>query len=328
MNIGFVFSNLLIGGAQDFHVSLAIHFSHIYNVRVSIYSYKLASPLLLNEINKLDAVSLEELSVWSDIIQLDGMLPLEGKRILKKKWNYVIESFHSYPRMISRKEIIFRKNHPKTIITNSLMCQKSLILKSYMIPVGKDINFFKPLDLVKKYDLVIVGRMRKIKNHKLFLEICKKGNFSFVAIGGTARAEEGHINDIEQEVRSFARAEIDYVAGWVPYAEVPVLINQAKMAVVCSDSESGPTPIEPMACGVPCISRNLGGVSEAFKDLPDLLVPYNAPAEVYVEKIKKYIDDKELRKKVREIAVNGFSRNDSFRKYEEIYLNVLKKKRW
>ena len=72
--------------------------------------------------------------------------------------------------------------------------------------------------------------MRPVKNHKLFIEICKLGNFSFVTIGGTHRRLEGHVNDIEKMVRANARNTIDYVPGFVSDMDMLDLINQSRSA--------------------------------------------------------------------------------------------------
>lgn len=321
MKIGYVFSNLLLGGVQTYFSDFAVKMSKINEVKYTVLSMKLADPIVIKSFKNLERVSPDELVEWSDVIQLDGMVSNEDKRKFKKKWNRTIEYFGS-KRSFGLFERLFKRNLPPYLLAVTEHVGDSLKVKHRVIYCGIDTERFKPMDIEKKYDLVIIGRMRAIKNHALFLEICRKGDFSFVAIGGTHRRLEGHVNDIEKMVRAQAVEGRDYVPGFVPDEDVVPLINQARMGVITSHSEGGQTSLEPMACGVPTVSRRLEGGLSAYKEYPELLVPYDAPAEAYVEKIEKYIDDIELRKKVRQTVVEKFNIIKTIDEYNELYKEV------
>lgn len=324
MKIGYVLSNLLLGGTQTLFADLATEFSKIHEVKYTVLSMKNADPIIIKRYENLEEVSPEELLAWSDIIHLDGMISNHHKKIFKPKWKRTIETFGS-ARNFSRTDRIFKRNLPPNLVAMSKHISNSLRVKHRVIYGGVDTDKFKPLDIDKKYDLVRLGRMRPVKNHALFLEICKKGNFSFLAIGGTHRRMEGHINDIEKMVRAQAVEGRDRVTGFVPHEEVPLLLNQARMGVITSHSEGGPTYIEPMACGLPVIARHVGGVPEGLEEYSDLLVPYDAPAEVYVEKIKKYLNNDELSKKLRQHVIENFSFKKVVEEYSKLYAEVMKR---
>jgi glycosyltransferase involved in cell wall biosynthesis len=323
MKIGYVLTNLLLGGVQTFFADLAVEFARIYEVKYTVLSMENADPLVIELFGNVQRVSPEELLRWSDIIHLDGIMTNEDKRMFKPKWNRTIETIGS-ARNFSLVDRIFKRNLPPYLVAMSKYIGNSLRVKHRVSYCCVDTDKFKPLDIEKKYDLVMIGRMRPVKNHALFLEICRKGNFSFLTIGGTHRRLEGHVNDIEKMVRAQAVEGRDYVAGFVPNEDVVPLLNQAKMAVVTSHSEAlGYNSLEPMACGVPVVSRRVGGTPEVHGEDSDMLVSYNASAEVYVEKIKKYVDDIELRKRVRQRVVEKFSLKKSIADYNELYQEVL-----
>ena len=281
-----------------------------------------ADPFVSERFGNISRVSPQELSEWSDIIHLDGIMSNKDKRIFKPKWNTTIQHCGS-ARNFGLIERMFKHNLPPYLVATSKYIGSTLKVKHRVIYCGVDTDKFKPLGIEKKCDLVMIGRMRPIKNHALFLEICRKGNFSFLTIGGTHRRLEGHVNDIEKMARAQAIEGRDYVPGFVPNEDVVPLLNQVKMSVVTSHSEGGPVCLEQMACGVPTVAREVGGVPEAYEEYPDLLVPYDAPAEAYVEKIKKYINDVELRKRVRQTVVDKFSRAKVLEQYEVLYQEVV-----
>lgn len=322
MKIGYVLTNLLLGGVQTFLADLAAEISKTHEVKYTAISMDNADPFVIKRFGDIPRVSPKELMEWSDIIHLDGMVSKGDKRIFRPKWNRTIEMAGS-ARNFGLMERIFRRNLSPNLVAVSEFVGKTLKVKNRVIYVGADTDRFKPLEMEKKYDLVMIGRMHPIKNHALFLEICRKGDFSFVTIGGTHRRLEGHVNEIEKMARAQAVEGRDYVPGFVPDEDVVPLLNQAKMSVVTSNSEGGPVCLEQMACGIPTVARAVGGVPEAYEEYPDLLVPYDAPAEAYVDKIRKYIYDEELRKRVRQTVIKKFSRTKTLEQHEALYQEVV-----
>ena len=294
MKVGFILTNGLMGGFQTQFINLANLFSKSYTVYFAIYLQDKIDPIILNSINKnINYVDVNILVDKSDIIQTDGLLSKNIKRKLcKNKWHQTVD-WYCTTKTIPFFERILKRYTPPNIISCTNFVSKTLrINNSHKIAVGVDIDLYRPMsDIEKKYDIMIIGRMRDVKNHRLFIEIAKKGNFSFLMIGGTATWSTGHVNEIEKYVRENARDGIDLVTGVVENNKVPFYINQAKIALVVSKMEAqGLNSLEPMSCGVPAIGRNVGGVSESIQDFPELLIPFDAPAEVYIEKIKKYLN--------------------------------------
>ena len=298
-----------------------VEFSKNHEVKYCALRTKHSDPFIVERLSTIPAVTPGELLKWSDVILMDCAMNRRERWFFKPKWRKTIIYCPSV-RPFGWLEKLFRRSLPPHILVASKYIGSSIRWPSQMI-CGIKTDHFKPLDTEKKYDVVIIGRMRPVKNHLLFLEICRQGNFSFLTIGGTQKWMTGHVNEIEQKVRAQAVDGRDYVTGVVKNEEVPIYLNQAKIALVTSHYEGlGFNSLEPMACGVPAVVRESGGTVEAVGADSDLVVPHDAPAEMYVAKISKYKDDVDLRKKVRLRVLEEFSYQKSLEDFERLFQKV------
>jgi len=328
MKIGFILTSGYMGGYQTQFIDLANLFSINYQTYLSICRQDYIDPMVKNRIKQtVEYTSIEEVIKKSDIIQIDSGFPKHSRKLLKKKWDMVVVWYCTTYRVPFFERIVNRYT-PKNVLTCSDFVSQLLKIKNTKINMGVDTSFFKPMpDIKKKYDIMIIGRMRDVKNHKLFIDIANKGNFSFLTIGGTATWNTGHVNQIEHYVRENAKEGIDLVTGVIPNEKVPYYINQAKIALVVSKKEAlGFNSIEPMSCGVPAICRDVGGVSEAVKDFPYLLVDFHAPPDDYVEKINRYLNDEKLRINVRKSVEDHFAIEKTFINLKSYYQKLYKEK--
>ena len=325
MKIGYVFSNLLMGGLQSVFSEFANGFSKNNEVKYTVFDMNLADPILLKRLSSIEYLSKSDLLKWSDIIFFDGMLSNEEKQFFKPKWKRTIEYLGSR-RKYSLRQKILKTNLSPNIIAQSKDISDNLGVKNRIIYIGKDTNWFRPLKLDKKYDLAIIGRMRPVKNHKLFLDICKAGGFTFATIGGTHRRLEGHVNDIEKLARSHARPEIDYVPGFISDEEMLKVINQTRIGLVVSNSVGAPEGTEFMSCGVPTIVRDVGAAAELHRnEYPDLILPFDASIKEWVERIRKYLNDTNLSYRVRETILNSFSRDKTLNQFEKLFNTIIER---
>jgi len=126
--------------------------------------------------------------------------------------------------------------------------------------------------------VAIVGRLAHIKNHRLFLQAAALvlqdlPTTQFVVVGdGELRAE------LEQHVHALGIARSVSFTGWLDRME---RVYPAFDAVALSSDNEG-TPvvlIEAMACGVPVIATNVGGVADVLGEGRfGALVPPRDPA--------------------------------------------------
>ena len=111
-----------------------------------------------------------------------------------------------------------KKRKPDSIIKN-------------VFPIKEEIKKVE----AKKNTILWVGRLNKIKNAQLFLELAKKNKSeNFIMIAPLARNQDDYGNKIKNIAKTIDNLElIDYV----PHNEIYKYYNQAKVYVITSDSE-------------------------------------------------------------------------------------------
>lgn len=124
----------------------------------------------------------------------------------------------------------------------------------------------------KKIDILYVGRLSIEKGLRtLFDALRLQANPLNVVIAGDGPLRE----KLQLEAGTRVR-----FAGWVANDRLPQLIRQARVVVVPSLFEpQGVVVLEAMACGVPVIGSDIGGIPEMIDDgTTGWLVPPNNPA--------------------------------------------------
>lgn len=324
MNIYYYFTNLFMGGMQNRLLNLIKFCNGRHQIRYAAHSEDHADPIILDELRKTEKTSLNKISGWPDVIHIDSYSVFNKirKYVPVKKCIVTLPSCRSPNRF--RPRFFFRS--PRYVAISNYTASQAGI-KSNIIRCGADTRIFKPsVSIKKKYDVVIVGRFQAIKNHKLFIEICKQGDFSFLAIGGTSKRVSGHVNDIEKMMRAFAGSRPgSRVKSFVPCAELPDLINQAKVALVTSFNEGlGHNSIEPMACGLPVVGVDNGGTTEVvgFDEQCGYILPINRPLDEFVQKIRLCMDNKKMALNARNRIVRSFNLENEMNAYEKLYTEI------
>jgi glycosyltransferase involved in cell wall biosynthesis len=145
-----------------------------------------------------------------------------------------------------------------------------------VVPVGVDTSVFKPLDrnkLRKKYGfsqdeplVLYIGRFSIEKGLYLLLEAFKTlrsemPKVRLILVGGGPE---------EKRLRGMVKTQnIEGVTFMKPTAheKIPEIINCADTLVLCSKFEGMPTVVlEALACGVPVVSTDVGGVNKVVMD--------------------------------------------------------------
>lgn len=322
MKIGYVFSNLMMGGVQTFLADFANRVSVKHEVAYCVLSDAHSDSHIQQMLSSIPAKTPAELLSWSDVIHLDGINQKEARTIFGKQWSKTLQHVGSKRKV---RPWNWRAFSPNPVSVSHHVASTLWGLKKTMIYTGVDTKKFRPMpEVEKKYDVIFLGRLRDVKGPGRFLDICEAGSFSFLIVGGTH--SKGHVNDYEKRARQMARPGIDRVTGFVAHNDVPVLINQARVAVVPSESEAlGFNALEPMACGVPAVARNVGGLPESLGSDSPLLVPADAPPEDYVKVIREYLNSKTMSIKVRKRIEEVFDINTTLEQYLKLYSQIASK---
>jgi glycosyltransferase involved in cell wall biosynthesis len=146
--------------------------------------------------------------------------------------------------------------------------------KVRVIPNGVDTRTFRPKDISKKYDLLYVGRFQSVKGPDLIFEAVKAvgRRMGQVRLGVVGEFERRH-QDFLTKILGSSPVAVEFL-GKVEREEMPEVINRSRFLVMPSRYESFGLPVlEAIACGVPALASNLGGLPELVDPSVGLLFP-------------------------------------------------------
>lgn len=151
------------------------------------------------------------------------------------------------------------------------IADKYSVSKQKILCIHNSINLslFKPREVHKKYDLIFVGRLEKVKNIELLIKVIDRLNLKALIIGN------GSLSDKVTELVS--RNQNVVWEKRVNNSDLPDYYSQSKLFVILSHYEGNPKALlEAMACGVPCIGTNVPGIRDCINhDYNGILVDEN-----------------------------------------------------
>lgn len=175
-------------------------------------------------------------------------------------------------------------NQAQHIICNSHATAKDVI-NFYHIPVSKitpiplahDRNHFRFLNLPTHNYFLYIGRHDPYKNIQrlitAFAALPNKGDYELWLAGPT---DERYTPVLQAQVAQLGITNQVKFLDYIPYSELPKIINQAIALVFPSLWEGFGLPVlEAMACGTPVITSNLSSLPEVAGDAAILINPHN-----------------------------------------------------
>lgn len=143
------------------------------------------------------------------------------------------------------------------------------------IPLAHDANHFQWLDLPTENYFIYIGRSDPYKNLGRVLHALAKlpERMNLLMVGPY---DGRYVPSLLAQANELGIAHQIQVLDYVPYAELPRLINQAIALVFPSLWEGFGFPVlEAMACGTPVITSNLASLPEVAGDAALLVNPYD-----------------------------------------------------
>jgi len=138
---------------------------------------------------------------------------------------------------------------------------------------GVDLNFFKPLNVEKKYDVIFLGRIHIVHKglDKLLIAwnvITKKlPSAKLLLVGGYESDRDRQL--LSTIINKLKLNDNAIVTGFVEDKEIVRLLNSSKIFVSLSIYEGfGLSVLEAMACGIPCIVSDLQIFRELHNGIP------------------------------------------------------------
>ncbi len=214
---------------------------------------------------------------------LRPFLSMEYNRLLK--YEQEVFSFFTNKTIISEQD----KNFIPHINKNEIV----------VIPNGVDIDYFKPISIEKKYDLIFNGNMNYPPNiesaeylvNKILPEVWKTNpSVNLIISGASPNARVLNL-----------KSEKVFVSGWVEdvrenYAQSKILVAPMQISIGLQNKL-----LEAMAMRIPCITSDLANNALGAEVNKEILIA-NSPEE-YAKYILDLLADEE---KMRLLAVNGY----------------------
>ncbi|MGB9708181.1 MAG: glycosyltransferase family 4 protein [Candidatus Pacearchaeota archaeon] len=124
---------------------------------------------------------------------------------------------------------------------------------------GVNTHYFKPRNLNRKFDLLYVGALLKKKGIYTLIEAVSPLRYKLGVIGDGP--EKKNLLKITKGNRNIK------MLGAKKHSELPTFYNESEVVIVPSEYPEAQTivPVEAMACEVPVIAADIGGLGESVK---------------------------------------------------------------
>ena len=236
------------------------------------------------------------------VVTLHDFIPLRFSKARSPLYQYYR---HYVPRVLKQAKQIICVSE-STANDAMKFCAVSAA-KLTVIPQGYDDRNFRFLDLPTQNYVLYLGRLNPYKNLRraiqAFAKVPNHQDFEFWVAGPPDSRYTPQIEGLAWDLGVRLR-----VLNYVPYKELPVLINHAIALLFPSQWEGFGLPIlEAMACGTPVITSNLSSMPEVAGDAAILIDPMNGDA--MTSAIERVITDALLRQQLRD---RGLKRASEF----------------
>lgn len=309
---------------RSWECALGCPLSRLMDYPLRLLGYREAMIGLVDELRSYDIIHTAETYTGYSYQAIKAKQKY-GAKVVVTCWEN-IPFFCEYPNMRSyiKKKV---RDHADLFIAVTERAKEALIYegvpegKIAVIPVGIDLNVFKPQDKNGEYlkklnltrdDFVVLSIGRLVwdkgffdiiyaaKRLMLDSELRDKA-IKFVFVGSGPEEEK-----MRRLINKLGLAEVINIAGAYPYTEIPVIHNLADVFLLPSiplrnwQEQFGVVFAEALASGKPVIAGKSGSIPEVIGDAGILVQP-NDPLSLYRE-MKKLIMDDAQREKYRKLA--------------------------
>ena len=209
--------------------------------------------------------------------------------------------------------------------------------KCSLIQLGLDLEPYlriKKKDSQKSISIGIIGRLVKVKNHKMFLDAVNllgkrypdiKAEFMIVGSGELK-------NELEEYTRKLKIENKVNFAGW--QTDLESIYKKLDIVALTSLNEGTPISlIEAMASGKPVLSTNVGGVNDVVIHNETGLLCESNNVEDFSANLLNLIKDSKLRDRLgsngRKFVSKKFGKDRLIKDIEDLYESELKREdRW
>lgn len=213
-----------------------------------------------------------------------------------------------------------------------------------LIPLGADPDIFKPInnreEIRERYgwssDEIIIttlGRMvyKKGFSHLIDIvpELISKENRIKVVIGGSGPLER----ELKEKAHLMGINDSIFFPGRIPWNEDPKFLAASDIFILPSQRDKAgnldglPTVLlEAMACGLPCVASDIGGVSLVIEDGKNGFLVQPSDKAALIDRLLRLVEDDDLRREMgavaRENVVEKFNWKNFGKRLDELLKGI------
>lgn len=173
-----------------------------------------------------------------------------------------------------------------------------------VVPGGFDADLFAPAEAAPDYDLVLVGRLSRVKRVDVLIDAVARlrGPVRAAIVGDGP--DRGELTALAQ-----ARGVIDRVdfVGW--QQDVHAWLKRSRVFVLTSESEGlSQAMVQAMLCALPVVVSDVGDLGDLVRDGSNGYLVAPASVEAFAQKLDLLCGDEELRR-----TLGNRARDDALR---------------
>jgi glycosyltransferase involved in cell wall biosynthesis len=209
------------------------------------------------------------------VVTVHDLIPLRFFRPFTPLWSY---QKYYLPQVLAQAQQIICNSH--TTAQDVINFFGISAQKLTPIPLAHDAEHFRWLDLPTKPYFLYLGRNDPYKNlHRVVAAFAQLPNPQDYELWIAGPMDPRYQPALATQIAELALTPQVKFLSYVPYGELPVLLNQAIALVAPSLWEGFGLPVlEAMACGTPVVTSNLSSLPEVTGDAALLVDPYDVGA--------------------------------------------------
>jgi glycosyltransferase involved in cell wall biosynthesis len=183
-----------------------------------------------------------------------------------------------------------------------------------------DLEIFRPIQTIKEYDLIFVGRLEENKGISLLLKAVSNIKLQIPNIKCLIVGDGSLKKHLSLEINHLSLRNNVLLYGFAKdSAEIAGLINKSRILIMSSYNEGGPRVVlEALACGVPVVATNVGIVPDLNSKgrFGGLISDWNS--DDMARKIGLLLTDSNLYNKLRAIGLSNiaqYEKRDAIKNY-------------
>lgn len=322
----FVFDDKIINGIRTLIVYYKNSKNPLQNFLRRMKAYKLG----FNKVQKPDLVHgnvLHNNMFFAFYLKLKYNIPY----VISEHWD-IFQIQHHYRISFAKKlivKLIANKASCLLPVSNDLkLGLEKLGISTQIKTIGNvvDVELFSvPFKKEGLFTFLHISNLVPLKNPEAIIRVASKLHQKYpkfqLKIGG-----DGNLDGLNNWVEKYNANSFSETFGMISHEEVAEKMKQANCFVLFSNSETqGIVLLEAFSAGVPVIATNVGGILEIVHESRGILVEKADESALY-DAMKSVLAGAitfETPEKIRQFAINEFSKERVAEKFSEIYNLVL-----